>query len=288
MLTVTDSKGASNTCSASVIVRDMTPPVIVCPADIVLTNAHDQWSSAVTYNPAVSDNCAGAGLPACKPPSGSVFGVGTHVVTCAAVDAAGNASQCTFNVTVRPGNVPPVPVIQVSPLARFPGYTNLIVIAPDSTSVSVEFDGSKSYDVDDTHFNYFWYEGTNLVSTNAVTTNLLSLGTHELTLKLDDTYPLGTNSTTVTVEVITPAEAVVIIIGLLDDSNLPRNRRQPLLASLGAAAASFERGNLTSGANQLEAFQHKVRAQVLPLAPRLADDLIRAAETILDTVAGPR
>ncbi len=288
MLTVTDSKGASNTCAASVIVRDMTPPVIICPADNVVTNAHDQWTSTVTFNPAVMDNCAGAGLPVCNPPSGSAFGLGTHLVTCAAMDAAGNSSQCTFRVTIRPGNLPPVPIIQVSPLARFPGYTNLIVIAPDNAKAAVVFDGSRSYDLDDAHFNYFWYQSTNLLSTNVVATNLLSLGTHEIVLKVDDTYPLGTNTAKVTVEVITPAEAVVIVIGLLDDSNLPRNRRQPLLASLGAAAASFERGHFTAGANQLEAFQHKVRAQVAPFAPKLAEELIRAAQTILDALAKPK
>jgi poly(3-hydroxybutyrate) depolymerase len=287
LLTVIDNKGASNTCGASVIVLDRTPPVIICPADIVVTNAHDQWSSAVTFNPVVSDNCASAGLPICNPPSGSAFGLGTHVVTCAAFDAAGNSSQCTFRVTVRPGNVPPVPIIQVSPLARFPGYTNLIVIAPDSANASVVFDGSQSYDLDDAHFNYFWYEGTNLFSTNVVATNLLSLGTHEVVLRVDDTYPLGTNSTNLTVEVISPAEAVGIIIDLLDHSNLPRNRRQPLMASLRAAVVSFERGNLTAGANQLEAFQHKLRAQVMPFAPELAQDLIGAAQTILDALQQP-
>jgi len=158
------------------------------------------------------------------------------------------------------------------------------VIAADNDKAAVVFDGSRSYDLDDTNFNYFWYEGTNLFSTNVVATNLLSLGTHEVLLKLDDSYPLGTNSATASVEVITPAEAVVIVIGLLNDSNLPRNRRQPLLASLGAAAASFERGNFTSGANQLGAFQHKVRAQVMPHAPELAKELISAAQTILDAL----
>ncbi len=288
MLTVIDSKGASNTCGASVIVLDRTPPVIVCPADIVVTNEHDQWNTAVTFNPSVSDNCAGVGVPVCNPPSGSAFDLGTHMVTCAVMDAALNTSQCTFTVTVRPGNVPPVPIIKVTPLARFPGYTNLIVIAPDNTKATVVFDGSRSYDLDDPQFNFFWYEGTNMFSTNVVATNLLSLGTHKLMLTVDDTHPLGTNSATVTVEVITPAEAVVIVIGLLDDSNLPRNRRQPLLASLGVAAASFERGNFTAGANQLEAFQHKVRAQVTPFAPELAKELLSAAQTILDALAGPR
>jgi poly(3-hydroxybutyrate) depolymerase len=286
LLTVIDAKGASNACGALVIVRDRTPPLITCPPDIVRTNAHDQSSSIITFSPAVSDNCSGVGLPICSPPSGSAFGIGTRAVTCSAMDAAGNASQCSFTVTIRPGNVSPVPIVEVSPLARFPGYTNLIVIAPDSANAVVEFDASGSYDLDDTNFNYFWFEGADLFSTAVVVTNRLSLGTHQIVLRVDDTYPLGTNSANASVEVISPEEAVLIIIGLLDDSDLARKRQQPLMASLAAAAVSFERGNASAGANQLEAFQRKVRAQVTPLASQLAADLVSAAQTIIDAVGG--
>ncbi|MFE4706809.1 HYR domain-containing protein, partial [Peribacillus simplex] len=50
--------------------------------------------------PTVNDNCPGA-TSFCFPPSGSFFPVGTTMVACRAVDAAGNISaRCSFTVTV--------------------------------------------------------------------------------------------------------------------------------------------------------------------------------------------
>jgi len=55
-----------------------------------------------------------------------------------------------------------------------------------------------------------------------------------------------------------------------------------LLATLSAAMASFERGNVDSGANQLRAFQNKVRAQVARIDAVLADELINATQQIME------
>jgi hypothetical protein len=283
-LTAADNRGGSNSCDALVIVIDQTPPTIACPADLVVTNAHDSWTSIVTFAPAVSDNCPGVGAAVCNPSSGSAFGLGTHTVACLAVDAAGNSSQCTFRVTVLSGNLPPVPSIQVSPLARFQAWTNLIVIAPDNTNAAVVFDGSKSFDPDDASFHYAWFEGTNFFSTNAVVMHTLSVGTHEIALLLDDTFPLGTNSASVTLEVISPAEAVAIVMGMLEDLSLGKNR-QPLLASLNASVASFDRASFTTGVNQLQAFENKVLAQIAPLDEKAAEELVAAAQTIIDALA---
>jgi hypothetical protein len=284
---VTASDAANNVTNYwfNVVVRDTQPPTLTCPNNISVTNAHAAWTSIVTFNPTATDNCPGVRQPVCTPASGSTFGLGDTTVTCAAVDAAGNVSHCTFTVTVHPGNVPPVPIIQVSPLAKFPGYTNLIVVAPEGSSASVVLDGSKSYDVDDTNFLFYWYEGTNLLSTNAVARENLDIGTHEITLWLDDTFPLGTNAASVTLEIITPAQGVALVLGVLDDANLGGHNRQPLLASLKAAAASFDRGDNTAGCNQLRAFQDKVRAQLAPAQPDLAGRLISAAQVIIDAVS---
>ena len=46
--------------------------------------------------------------------------------------------------------------------------------------------------------------------------------------------------------------------------------------------ASFERGNLIAGINQLEAFQSKTWAQVSPLGAALAEGLIHAAQVVID------
>ena len=148
------------------------------------------------------------------------------------------------------------------------------------------FDGSKSYDLDDTNFYYFWYEGTNLFSTNVVASRTLDVDSHDITLWLDDTFPFGTNSASVTVEVITPTQSIGILIGLIDNSTLARNTKRPLEATLKAAAASFERGDTRPAINQLMAFQNKVRAQVAPFDPPLAQRLMAATQVIIDAVGG--
>jgi len=284
----TDSAGNTGECKFILTVRDVQAPTIACASDMVVTNAHNAWTSNVSYGPTATVNCPGDGTPTCSPPSGSAFGLGTNQVTCTVSDAAGNMSQCSFAVTVFPGNQPPMPVIEVSPLAHLPGYTNLIVIAPaDALTASVVFNGSKSHDPDDSSFNYYWSEGTNLFSTNVVAERVLGLGAHEISLWLDDTFPLGTNSVLVVVEVISPDDAVGAVIDLLENSNLGRKNLQPLEASLNAAEASFERGNTTAAINQLSAFQNKVRAQIAPFNPQVANELIQAVQVIIDAAHTP-
>jgi len=107
-------------------------------------------------------------------------------------------------------------------------------------------------------------------------TDCLDVGAHTIRLVVSDTHGAsGTNA--VTVEVIMPCEASGIAIDCVNNSDLPRNRVRPLIASLTAACASFDRGNVTSALNQLHAFQNKVDAQVAPSNPALAQKLIDTA-----------
>lgn len=101
-LTVTDGVGATDTCTATVTVKDTTPPTITCPADIVVAPAGPAGAH-VTFAPLVDDICSGV-TAACSPVSGSLFPIGTTLVTCTATDAAGNQSSCAFTVTVRAPN----------------------------------------------------------------------------------------------------------------------------------------------------------------------------------------
>jgi hypothetical protein len=285
--TATDGAGNQTNCTFTVSVRDAQPPAIACPVDITVTNAHDAWTSVVAFSPTAADNCDPSPAIVCSPASGSAFALGTNTVTCTATDAAGNATHCAFRIVVLPGNQPPVPIIQVRPLAVFPGITNLIVIAANNSNAPVILDGSKSYDPDDNVFNFAWYEGTNLFSTNMIVTDVLAVGSHTITLRLDDTFPLGTNSANVTVDVVSPAQSVALVIEMVENSQLPHQRQQSLVASLQAAAASFDAGRSAPGLNQLRAFQNKVQAQVAPIDPLLAAQLLSSAQVIIDALAGP-
>ena len=91
---------------------------------------------------------------------------------------------------------------------------------------------------------------------------------------------------TITVHVLTGGETVDDLILLVDQANLERRNKRPLIASLKAVTASLDRGNFTAGANQLHAFQNKVRAQIAPSDPALAQSLIDGAQNIIDGLQG--
>ena len=58
-----------------------------------------------------------------------------------------------------------------------------------------------------------------------------------------------------------------------------------MTASLEAALAAIDRGNAIAAVNQLQAFQTKVRVQVAPRNPVLADTLIRGAQQVIDALS---
>ena len=91
------------TASRTVNVVDTTPPVISCPANIVVTLPPNSsaTSLAVSY-PAVTatDSCSSSVSVASSPASGSLFPVGTTTVNATADDGNGNTASCSFTVTV--------------------------------------------------------------------------------------------------------------------------------------------------------------------------------------------
>lgn len=104
----TDAAGNTNSCTFTVTVKDPEAPAMNCPTDLVLSADAGQCSRAnVRFTATAQDNCAGNSL-ACTPPSGSTFMVGTHVVTCAATDAAGNTNACAFTIVVNDAEPPAV------------------------------------------------------------------------------------------------------------------------------------------------------------------------------------
>ncbi len=100
--TVTDANGNVASCSFNVTVTDTEDPVIVCPADIIVSNAAGQCGAVVTYTaPVGTDNCPGATtIRTAGPASGSFFPVGTTTITYQVTDAYNHVTTCSFTVTV--------------------------------------------------------------------------------------------------------------------------------------------------------------------------------------------
>lgn len=102
---VASNEYGSNTCSFNVTVLDTIPPTIICPPDTCVFVGPNINGTNVTYDaPFADDNCPFN--VSCSPASGSFFPIGTTTVTCTATDNSGNSSTCTFDVIVKPEEVP--------------------------------------------------------------------------------------------------------------------------------------------------------------------------------------
>ena len=99
--TAIDSAANVTVCTFTVTVEDTEAPVVSgCPSDITVNVAQGLCSNSVTWTaPSASDNCGAVTVSSTHSP-GQSFPVGTTPVTYTFTDAAGNITQCTFNVTV--------------------------------------------------------------------------------------------------------------------------------------------------------------------------------------------
>ncbi|MEO8148230.1 MAG: HYR domain-containing protein [Bacteroidia bacterium] len=132
-LTVANSTGLSTSCTFNVIVSDITPPSISCPASQTLNLGNTCSASLPDYTTVAtkSDNC-GVPVVTQSPAAGSPVSAGTTVVTLTATDGAGLTASCSFNVTVADVTPPSIscPVAQTINLGNsctiaLPNYTSL-------------------------------------------------------------------------------------------------------------------------------------------------------------------
>jgi parallel beta-helix repeat protein len=164
--------------------------------------------------------------------------------------------------------------------------SRLLYISPNGVDAIVILDGSRSSDPDGDPLQYLWlstinHQPSTTLATGVVAVVQLPLGIHPILLVVNDGLATATN--TLTVEVITTAQAVQRLIGQVE-SSWPRSR--PLVASLSAALRSIERGNSVPAIKQLQAFQHKVSAQVGPSEPTLAATFTATAQEIIEALSG--
>ncbi len=117
----TDNAGNSSTCSFTVTVGDITPPVLSCPGDITVNNEPGFCGASVNYLVSAADYCNDAVITQTAGlPSGSFFPTGTTLNTFFVTDSLGNSTTCSFNVTVIDNEAP----VFVSPLNNVPaGYS---------------------------------------------------------------------------------------------------------------------------------------------------------------------
>ncbi|HEU4797085.1 MAG TPA: DNA/RNA non-specific endonuclease [Pyrinomonadaceae bacterium] len=104
--TATDEAGNSAQATQTVTVIDNTAPAITAPAPTT-TNAGLSGQAAVPNvlsGVTASDNCGPVTLSQ-SPLAGTMVGLGTHIITITATDAAGNTSTATTTLTVQGGGL---------------------------------------------------------------------------------------------------------------------------------------------------------------------------------------
>ncbi len=103
--TVMDDCGATSTASADIIITaDTTPPSIdFCPADLTFTTEAGQCDAVINYGTPTATDCNGPVtiVKTSGPDAGTMVAAGmTETIEFTATDGCGNASICTFTVTV--------------------------------------------------------------------------------------------------------------------------------------------------------------------------------------------
>ena len=127
-LRVTDTIGQASTCSTSVIVHDVTPPVVSCKGIVLSLNANGQ----ATLTPADVDNGSydncGIVFRSVQPANFTCANLGPNTVTLTVADAAGHTNQCTTSVTVVDG-IPPTVVCPGSFSTNLMAGSNSMAVA---------------------------------------------------------------------------------------------------------------------------------------------------------------
>jgi hypothetical protein len=159
---------------------------------------------------------------------------------------------------------------------------DLFAIAVNNESVCLLLDGSGSTDPDGDPLVTSWViDDTNIV-TGTVVTNCLAVGCHTITMIVSD----GRDRCHQFLDlcVITPSEACEQLIILVENTQVQRQNKRPLLVSLKAAKAAFERDGVGVGGQMLQVFQHKVNAQIARQNPAEAAMFNAAAADVIQAV----
>src|SRR5438874_50984 len=131
-VTATDAATNSATCTTTFTVTDDTAPTVICPAPTSVSAGTNCLAAVpdVLGGVSASDSCSGTnGITLSQAPAaGTLVGLGAHVITVTATDAATNSATCTTIFTVTDDTAPTV--ICPAPTSASAG-TNCLAAVPD-------------------------------------------------------------------------------------------------------------------------------------------------------------
>lgn len=159
-----------------------------------------------------------------------------------------------------------------------------LVIAPNNTGATVVLDGSKSSDPDRDPLLCQWFNSGVVapMATGVVAVVALPVGVHPVELVVDD--GLLTDRDALTVEVLSPAQAVARLISAVEAAPIRPLRKLALMIPLRLAREFFERNRFVAGVVQLEIFKRQLQRLVAVDDPILASQLTAEAQAIIAAV----
>src|SRR5438445_12524788 len=109
-VTATDAATNSASCTTTFRVTDDTAPTVICPAPTSVSAGTNCLAAVpdVLGGVSASDSCSGTnGITLSQSPAaGTLVGLGMHVITVTATDAARNSATCTTTFTVTADTAP--------------------------------------------------------------------------------------------------------------------------------------------------------------------------------------
>jgi Tol biopolymer transport system component len=182
--------------------RDVSPPVINVPEDITVeATGPDGAQISFEQEPSATDDVDGPVDVTCDYNSGDIFPIGETVVTCSAEDAAGNAAEETFTVTVQDTTAPDVEITEAI------DRRNREVADSGTTPtpyIRIAFEATDAVGIDRTECSLDGQAFTSCAS--PVVYDRLSRDTHEFTMRaIDDAGNVGEDEFTWTVGANLPA-----------------------------------------------------------------------------------
>jgi uncharacterized repeat protein (TIGR01451 family) len=258
-------------------------------ADVTVTDTLPEGVIFVSANSSIGSCVEAAGVVTCTLGalnSGS-FATMTVVITVT------NAGSITNVAGVTSSLVDPNPADNVATVVSVVQGTNeapiadasasdLVVISGNNVDAPVRLDGSRSSDPDGDPLTYSWLDGGAPLATGAIADVTLTIGEHNIDLMVSDGS--ASDTATIKVMVLSLCDAIGLLKIKIDEANLGRRNKRPLITTIEEACQSFDTGGFRTGVNQLKAFQNKVRAQVEPVDPVAAQTFHALAQEMIDAV----
>jgi hypothetical protein len=207
------------------------------------------------------------------------------------IDGRGGVASATVSITVVPRNLPPTAVISSEQLIDLsPEFELPVLISCNWWNACLIADGWTSSDPEGGDLTYLWFlEGDPTpIGAGPVITNCLEVGTHTLILFATDPGGLSDEDRK-TIEVVTAPLAIDLLMEEINEAHksgivLTRKVKRELTATLRVALEHAGREELRAAQKALDAFEKKVRAQVVDTYPEAAQAWIRWSQAVSEGI----